>query len=479
MSRYRTILFNTYLPAAILPAVLVTLLFLTLPVFAQDEDEAKNSGADAVELFNKAQDAHEKGDLAGAIELYQKAIAATAGFPEAEFQQGAALLSLGRKEEAEKAFRRAVELRPEWTLALANLGSMLVGKRQYPEADKLLTKAVELDDQNTLALSALTELRLNTHAKPGELKDLLARLVSLTGKAKPTAAAWAARGAIEAALGEKASARTSFDRALEIEPGNYFALVSKAGFLLNEGDNRGAEAVVKTVETLKPDDPSVKALRARLLLAAGKGDEAVSILNGIQDPPSDVVELRDRILLNKIDNGPELEKRLERNPKDTAVMARLCSAYRVSDPSRSLEYCRRAAEAEPDNINHAIGYAAALVQGKMFEQAVGLLSKLRSISPENVTIRANLATALFQMKRYAEAKAEYQWITEKQPSSAAAYYFLAIAHDQLAEYLDAMANYQLFLKYADAEKNKLEIEKANLRLPVLQRQIKEGKGKRT
>jgi hypothetical protein len=44
--------------------------------------------------------------------------------------------------------------------------------------------------------------------------------------------------------------------------------------------------------------------------------------------------------------------------------------------------------------------------------------------------------------------------------------------------MDAMANYQLFLKYADAEKNKLEIEKVNLRLPSLQKQIKEKKGKK-
>jgi hypothetical protein len=58
---------------------------------------------------------------------------------------------------------------------------------------------------------------------------------------------------------------------------------------------------------------------------------------------------------------------------------------------------------------------------------------------------------------------------------AIAYYFLAIAHDNLGEYMDAMANYQQFLKLADATSNKLEIEKVNLRLPVLQKQIKEKK----
>jgi len=44
--------------------------------------------------------------------------------------------------------------------------------------------------------------------------------------------------------------------------------------------------------------------------------------------------------------------------------------------------------------------------------------------------------------------------------------------------MDAMANYQQFLKIADSNEFKLEIEKVNLRLPVLQKQIKEKKGRK-
>ena len=80
--------------------------------------------------------------------------------------------SAGRKR-PKKAFGAALELRPEWTLALASLGSVLVGKGQFAEAEKLLTKAVALDDANTLAYSALTELRLRTNAKPDVLRELL------------------------------------------------------------------------------------------------------------------------------------------------------------------------------------------------------------------------------------------------------------------------------------------------------------------
>ena len=130
-------------------------------------------------------------------------------------------------------------------------------------------------------------------------------------------------------------------------------------------------------------------------------------------------------------------------------------------------------------MSHAVNFGAALVQAKRYEEAVGLLRKLLSIQPGHATARENLAIALYQLKRFPEAKTEFMWLTEKQPESATAYYFLAIIHDQLQEYLDAMANYQQYLKLADPEANKLDIEKVNLRLPTLQKQIKDGKGKKT
>lgn len=455
-------------------AVLVTAVLLAAPILAQGESDPT---ADAVALFQKAQDLHEKGDLQAAIELYEKAIAAMGEFPEAEYQRGHALLALGRDADAEKAFRRAVETRPDWTLALANLGSILVGKGSYPEAEKLLLKAVSLDDQNTLAYSALVELRLNSKAPAEELKQLLIRVSALTSGARTTAAAWAAKAALEQALGQKAAAKSSLENALGLDPKNRFALTSKASAAIDDGDIRGAEPLVHTLESIAPTSSSVKALRARILFAGGKADEAITILEAIQDPTPEITALRDRMALSSTENAADVEKQLAKRPADPFILGKLCRLYRTSNPEKALDHCRRASEADPSNLSHAIGFAAALVQAKRYADAVDLLRRLEAISPDNVTIRANLATALFQLKRYPEAKTEYRWLIEKQPSSPIAYYFLGISHDHLTEYADAMANYQLFLRHADPEKNKLEIEKVNLRLPTLQRQIKEKKGK--
>jgi tetratricopeptide (TPR) repeat protein len=325
---------------------------------------------------------------------------------------------------------------------------------------------------NFLAFSALTDLRLKTKSSPDVLKNLLEKLKILTSKAKPTASIWASRAALENSLGDKASAKTSLSRALSIDANNRSALIERAEIALTEGDNKGAMQDALALSKLAPNSIPVKLLQARVYSANGKNEEAVKILDAIKTPSAEVASLRAKLAANDTENVADLEKLLETDAKNASILGRLCTLQRVTNPPKALEYCRRASEAEPNNLNHAVGFSAALVQAKQYENAVLILKKIIAVAPDNYTSHANLATALFQLKRYAEAIEEYKWLTEKQPELAIAYYFLAISHDSLGQYLDAMANYQQFLKRADATQNQIEIEKVNLRLPVLQKQVK-------
>src|SRR2546423_13377540 len=63
---------------------------------AQSSDE----DADPVSLFERGQDAHARGDFERAAELYAEAIKLRPDFPEAEYQRAAALISLGRTDDA-------------------------------------------------------------------------------------------------------------------------------------------------------------------------------------------------------------------------------------------------------------------------------------------------------------------------------------------------------------------------------------------
>ena len=455
---------------------------LLIAMFALAQTAPSQSGDDssdeAIVLFNKGQDSHEKGDFNAAIENYEKALKLIPDFPEAALQRGNAYLSLGRLDSAEAAFRQALELREDWSLASANLGSVLVRKNNFAEAEKYLLKAIETDELNFPAYAAMTELRLKTKAQPDVLNALLLRIRALTGKANPTASIWASRAALENSAGDRKSAKASAAKALELDPKYQFALSTIADIAILEHDPAAADVFVKRLEAIAPGSDATIALRARLLVAQGKTSDALELLNSVAKPGAEVSDLRSQLVAASTDNTQELEKQLETNPKSAGVLAKLCTAFRVSDPAKALDYCRRASEADPNSVQPVVGYGAALVQAKRYEDAVIILRRLLTIAPENSTAHANLATALFQLKRHPEAKVEFRWLTDRQPDQAVGYYFLGIIHDQLAEFPDAAANYQQFLRLADPESSKLEIEKVNLRLPVVQRLIKEGKGKK-
>jgi tetratricopeptide (TPR) repeat protein len=171
-----------------------------------------------------------------------------------------------------------------------------------------------------------------------------------------------------------------------------------------------------------------------------------------------------------------LEKLLEKNPRSAMLLGRLGASYRTDDPARSLDFYRKASEIQPDAPEYALGYGAALVQARRFPEAAHILQQVVRLTPDNYVARANFATALYESKRYQEAIPQYQWIVSAKPEAAVAHYFIATSHDYLGEYPEALAAYEKFLSTADARTNQLEIDKVNLRLPLLKRQIKLGEG---
>jgi hypothetical protein len=113
--------------AAAAPAPVVSARELGLPPGAQ---EALHQGTDA--LFKK----HE---AAASLPFFQKVLIMAPDFYEAAYYQGVALMELGRKKEAEDAYRSSASLSddkfPEADFALA---ALLTDQKQYPEAEKLV-----------------------------------------------------------------------------------------------------------------------------------------------------------------------------------------------------------------------------------------------------------------------------------------------------------------------------------------------------
>jgi len=113
------------LPAVAAPAV--SARELGLP---QDAQDALHQGTAA--LFQKH-------NAAASLPFFQKVLVMAPDFYEAAYYQGVALMELGRKKEAEDAFRNAASLSDDKFADVDfALASLLTDQKQYPEAEKLV-----------------------------------------------------------------------------------------------------------------------------------------------------------------------------------------------------------------------------------------------------------------------------------------------------------------------------------------------------
>lgn len=491
----------TFLPTIInqLRIQSVTLMILAIcvacgmvhPLAAQTADAFGDSGADPVKLFEQGQNAHARGDLIKdpgeklqkyerALEYYDEAIKVRPEFPEAEFQRGNVLAALGRPVEAESSFRRAIELRKNWSLPYSALGALLARLNRQKEAETLLREAIRLDSRDLLASRVLANVRLTAN----DPKEALQLATRVTAESDAGAAIWFVRALAERGTGDNRAALNSLNHVLELEPQNYDALMTRAELRIVEHESPLED--LKKAELLAIGEKQKMSRLALAYESAGRHADAERVAKaaGLTEPAraksGNVTGTAEEIALANSDDPDQsrdaLEKLLKKNPDNAVLLARLGASYRTVDPTRSLAFYRRALELEPANTDFATGYSSALVRARRFAEAVLVLRKVVIAAPRNYAAHANLATALYELKQFPEALVEYEWLLQSNPDLTVAYYFIATAHDYLGEYEQALAAYDAFLAHADQKANQLEIEKVKLRLPSLRRQIQRGEG---
>jgi tetratricopeptide (TPR) repeat protein len=469
---------------SVVPAVAAILVVISCVVStAAQDDGIDDSTADPVKLFERGQNAHARGQFEKALAFYEQAISVRPQFPEAEFQKGSALVALNRLPEAEAAFRRAIALKNNWALPYAALGNLLLRLQREREAEPILRQALRLDADNQMALRALTEARL----RAGDANGALVFARQATADKSAPASLWVLRSIAEKGAGDAVAALASVNLALQLEPGNIAALEQRSDLHLEQGAYEKAITDLEAARLVEPDD---KQILNRLMVAydrAGRKEEAKQLATVLgvqfdqtQSQSSGVVGTPEEIEAANSEDPvvarPALEELLAKNPKAASLLGRLGTLYRTEDPAKSMNYFRRAAELEPTEPSYATGYAGALVQARRFAEAVTILRQVLAIAPETYTAHANLATALYELKLYAEALPQFEWLLKAKPDLVVAYYFIATAHDYLGEFQEALTAYETFLARADADRDRLEIGKVNLRLPSLRRQLQLGQG---
>jgi tetratricopeptide (TPR) repeat protein len=100
----------------------------------------------ASRAFEQGMNCLAKKDFAGSLPHFQQAIAEYAGYYEAYDRIGAADLKLWRTDDAEQAFRKAIDLSGgQLAHPLLALGAILNGQHKFAEAASITRKGLDLD----------------------------------------------------------------------------------------------------------------------------------------------------------------------------------------------------------------------------------------------------------------------------------------------------------------------------------------------
>ena len=121
-------------------------------------------------LFAKAQKAVDEKKYDEAMDLFSRLLAADAKDFQAWTELGTVQLMRNSIEEAEKDYRRAIQERPTFTLALLNLGRVLSAQKKFEEAIEPLAEAVKSSptsaDANFLLGEAYLQIKKGSKAVP-------------------------------------------------------------------------------------------------------------------------------------------------------------------------------------------------------------------------------------------------------------------------------------------------------------------------
>ena len=99
-------------------------------------------------LFVKAQTALDTKKYADAVSFLSQIVERDAKDFQAWTELGTAFLLSGKKDDAEDAYKQALKARPNFKLALLNLGRLLVEQKKYEDAIARLTSLIEIDRES-------------------------------------------------------------------------------------------------------------------------------------------------------------------------------------------------------------------------------------------------------------------------------------------------------------------------------------------
>jgi tetratricopeptide (TPR) repeat protein len=328
--------------------------------------------------------------------------------------------ALGRFDDAEAAYFKAIELEPGMPLYRVNAARTLVARARDREALVLFREAArelfreEAYDDLPAVLARIRRiepadvearaLEAKVHYHEGRKREAETLLRELAAEGCADSAVSYLYGMVLIERGLRREALAHLRRAAELEPASalYRFRLAEALHLLGE-DCSGPLAEARA---LAPGDPWINNLHGQLLLADGQVDEAVATfaaaLRSLPEEADISANLAEALTRRgSLEEAKSvLARALERHPDDARLLnQRGNHAVLARDFAAALSDYEKALEADPTNVEIAKNLAAVCVETDMILRAEELLGWLTEQSPTPEVYNLNAHLALVQGER--------------------------------------------------------------------------------
>jgi len=418
-----------------------------------DEPSARSAYEKALEVapgnpsaaHNLALIARKRGDDAGARKLYEEVLAHYPGHLRTMLQLASLEASKGDSAAVERLLTQAKETHPdavEPRVLLARHYQLLGRLDKALQVTRGLPEAVAADPR---LLTVIAEAQL-AGSEPGAAVETLETLVRTT---PDSAQAHYLLAQAYAVSGRGDRVKAELREALRLEPDYFLAKVAMVRLAVQEGRGADADRLLAELETARPDDPEVTALKgwvaqargryedaiaayrtaqgraptralvlelARAEARAGRPEEAIATLRGwLQQHPDDT-EVRGGLAslylaLGRNDEAlAEFQRLVQELPDNVSVLNNLAWLLREREPSRALQLAERAVELAPRQAAIVDTLALVLLDRGQVDRALTLLRQANEDAPGDLTIRYHLAMTLARSGDQAGARGLLQGI---------------------------------------------------------------------
>ncbi len=310
---------------------------------------------------------------ADAAVAYGAIIDAGLGTCEIENNVGSVYRIAGGPQHAERHYRRALALNPDFVPALSNLGTLLLERGAEEEGAATLRRAHALAPADVSTALNLARYLLGKNDTGGAA----AVYGGIADRADTIEGGYLVRGHLRRLRRDFAGARDDYLRAHRAAPANADILAALATTCGELGEAADSLAWARQAFEMRPNEEVTTLALAAALLGTNKIGEAINFAQAA----------------------------VKARPSSLTALMLLAKAWTAAgNKRRSFETWRQVIKRDPKSVVALNNIAQILLTLRRPERAKSLLRKAQALAPGDAVVNANLASAHFDLGEFAAAR---------------------------------------------------------------------------